>query len=429
MERQDRCTVVVGAQWGDEGKGKIVDVLAADADIIARYQGGANAGHTVDVAGDEFILHQIPSGILHPGKRCLLGNGVVLDLEQFFNELDGLERRGIDAEGRVGISGRAHLLLDYHKRLDRASEQRRGSEKIGTTGKGIGPAYEDKVARRGLRVSDLRDPRQAEALLRASAGAANERLASTGVEPVDLDALLSRLLDARQRLLPLVTDTGREIDEALRAGRRVLLEGAQGALLDIDHGTYPFVTSSNTTAAGAATGTGIGPTALDTVLGVVKAYTTRVGSGPLPTEIHGELGERLRELGGEYGATTGRPRRCGWFDAVVVRYAARVNGLTGLALTKLDVLDSLDEIRICTGYLIEGEHHQDFPDDLTRLGSAEPVLETLPGWKADTTAARALQDLPDNARRYMHRLEELADVPLDIVSVGTQREQIIRVAG
>jgi adenylosuccinate synthase len=429
MARNHRCTVVVGAQWGDEGKGKIVDVLAADADIVARYQGGANAGHTVDVAGDEFILHQIPSGILHPEKRCLLGNGVVLDLAQFFSELDGLEARGIDAEARIGISGRAHLLLDYHKHLDRASEQRRGAEKIGTTGKGIGPAYEDKVARRGIRAGDLRDPDRARTLVRQSADAANERLAAVGGEPVDVDALLAALIDARPRLLPLVTDTGREIHDAIRAGKRVLLEGAQGALLDVDHGTYPFVTSSNTTAAGAATGTGIGPTALESVLGVVKAYTTRVGSGPLPTEILSSLGERLRQLGGEYGATTGRPRRCGWFDAVVVRYAARVNGLTGLALTKLDVLDSFDEIRVCTGYVIDGDHHDDFPDDLARLERAEPVLETLPGWGTDTTGARSIQDLPERARQYMHRLEELVGVPIEYVSVGTQREQIIHVEG
>jgi adenylosuccinate synthase len=427
MERAKRCTVVVGAQWGDEGKGKIVDVLAADVDIVARYQGGANAGHTVDVAGDEFILHQIPSGILHPGKRCLLGNGVVLDLDQFFAEMDGLERRAIDAESRVGVSGRAHLLLDYHKNLDRAHEARRGDEKIGTTGKGIGPAYEDKVARRGLRVGDLRDPARAEALVRQAARVANERLAAVDGELVDLDAVTSSLLEIRARLLPLMTDTGREIHRALRAGKRVLLEGAQGALLDVDHGTYPFVTSSNTTAAGAATGTGIGPTALESVLGVVKAYTTRVGSGPLPTEILSDLGERLRELGGEYGATTGRPRRCGWFDAVVVRYAARVNGLTGLALTKLDVLDSFDEVRICTGYVIDGEEHDDFPDDLARLERAEPVFVTMPGWGADTTTARSVADLPARARDYMRRLEELAGVPIEFVSVGTEREQIIRV--
>jgi adenylosuccinate synthase len=429
MERKKRCTVVVGAQWGDEGKGKIVDVLAADADIVARYQGGANAGHTVDVAGEEFILHQIPSGILHPGKRCLLGNGVVLDLEQFFGELDSLERRGIDAESRLGISGRAHLLLEYHKRLDRMSEQRRGTDKIGTTGKGIGPAYEDKVARRGVRVSDLRDPTRAENLACQAAAAANERLAAAGGEPVDLDRLVVDLLRARDRLLPLVTDTGREIQDAINDGKRVLLEGAQGALLDVDHGTYPFVTSSNTTAAGAATGTGIGPTALDSVLGVVKAYTTRVGSGPLPTELTSDLGDRLRQIGGEYGATTGRPRRCGWFDAVVVRYAARVNGLTGLALTKLDVLDTFDQIRICTGYVIDDVPHDDFPDDLARLERAQPVFETLPGWGGDTSGARSVDDLPDQARAYMRRLEELVNVPVEFVSVGTQRDQIIHIPG
>jgi adenylosuccinate synthase len=429
MERTKQCTVVVGAQWGDEGKGKIVDVLAAEADIVARYQGGANAGHTVDVAGEEFILHQIPSGILHPGKRCLLGNGVVLDLEQFFGELDGLERRGIDAESRLGISGRAHLLLEYHKRLDRMSEQRRGTDKIGTTGKGIGPAYEDKVARRGVRVSDLRDPARAETLACQAAAAANERLAAAGGEPVDLGPLVADLLRARDRLLPLVTDTGREIQDAINDGKRVLLEGAQGALLDVDHGTYPFVTSSNTTAAGAATGTGIGPTALDSVLGVVKAYTTRVGSGPLPTELTSDLGDRLRQIGGEYGATTGRPRRCGWFDAVVVRYAARVNGLTGLALTKLDVLDTFDQVRICTGYVIDDLSHEDFPDDLARLERAQPVFETLPGWGSDTSRARSVDDLPEQARAYMRRLEELVNVPVEFVSVGTQRDQIIHVPG
>ncbi len=422
-----QCTVVVGAQWGDEGKGKIVDVLAADADIIARYQGGANAGHTVDVAGDEFVLHQIPSGILHADKRCLLGNGVVLDLEQFFEELDGLEARGIDAEPRIGISGRAHLLLAYHKRLDQASEKGRGSGKIGTTGKGIGPAYEDKVARRGIRVGDLRDMDRAELMIRDGTARANERLAAAGAETVSEDAVVAAVRAVRDRLIPLMTDTGREIDEALRAGKRVLLEGAQGALLDIDHGTFPYVTSSNTTAAGAATGTGIGPTAIQQVLGVVKAYTTRVGSGPLPTELEAELGERLRELGGEYGATTGRPRRCGWFDAVVVRYAARVNSLTGLALTKLDVLDTFPEVRICTGYMVDGELHDEFPDDLVRLERAQPVFETLPGWSTDTSGARSLDDLPPAARAFMDRLEELTGVPIQFVSVGTQREQIIRV--
>lgn len=418
---------VIGAQWGDEGKGKIVDVLAADADIIARYQGGANAGHTVDVAGDEFVLHQIPSGILHADKRCLLGNGVVLDLAQFFEELDGLERRGIDAEPRIGISGRAHLLLEYHKSLDHASEVRRGAEKIGTTGKGIGPAYEDKVARRGVRVGDLRDLERAELMVREGTRRANERLTAAGADTVDEDAVVATVREVRDRLIPLITDTGREIHEALKNGKRVLLEGAQGALLDIDHGTFPFVTSSNTTAAGAATGTGVGPTAIQEVLGVVKAYTTRVGSGPLPTELEAEMGERLRELGGEYGATTGRPRRCGWFDAVVVRYAARVNSLTGLALTKLDVLDTFEEVRICTGYMVDGELHDEFPDDLARLERAQPVFETMPGWNTDTSTARSLDDLPAAARAFMDRLEELTEVPIQFVSVGTQRDQIIRV--
>jgi adenylosuccinate synthase len=419
--------VVVGAQWGDEGKGKIVDVLAAEVDIVARYQGGANAGHTVDVAGDEFILHQIPSGILHPAKRCLLGNGVVLDVDQFFAELDGLEERGVDAEARVGISGRAHLLLEYHKRLDRASEHRRGVERIGTTHKGIGPAYEDKVARRGIRVCDLRHADRLETLLRQAAASSNERLATAEDDGVPVDALVESVLAARERVLPMITDVGEEIHQAIRQGRRVLLEGAQGALLDIDHGTYPFVTSSNTTAAGAATGTGIGPTAIDSVIGVVKAYTTRVGSGPLPTELHSELGDRLRTLGAEYGATTGRARRCGWFDAVVVRYAARVNGLTGLALTKLDVLDSFDEISVCTWYTIDGEHHDTFPDDLARLERAEPVLEIVSGWRADTSGARSVDELPTGARRYLRVLEELAGVPVEFISVGTRREQIIHV--
>lgn len=422
-----RCLVVVGTQWGDEGKGKIVDMLAEEAGLVARYQGGANAGHTVHVGDDEFILHQIPSGILHSGKRCLLGNGVVLDVEQFFQELDGLLARGIDAEARVGISGRAHLLLEYHKRLDLASEEARGSARIGTTGKGIGPAYEDKIARRGVRVSDLRYPERARAAIIEAATAANERLQGNGAEHVDPEAIADRILELRSRIMPLVTDVGHEIDKAVKAGVPVLLEGAQGALLDVDHGTYPFVTASTTTAAGAATGTGVGPTTIDSVLGVIKAYTTRVGSGPLPSEIDGELGARLRELGGEFGATTGRARRCGWFDAVVARYSARVNGLTGLALTKLDVLDTLPEIQIVTGYRVGDVILEDFPDDLTILEEVTPVLETMPGWESPTTEARSLEELPERARAYIDRLAELTGVPIQYIGVGTKREQIIRV--
>ena len=421
------CLVVVGSQWGDEGKGKIVDVLAEEADVVARYQGGANAGHTIHVGGEQFVLHQIPSGILYPEKRCLLGNGVVLDLEQFFAEVDALSARGIDGEEHIGISGRAHLLLEYHKRLDRARENRLGVGRIGTTGKGIGPAYEDKIARRGVRVSDLRVPARARELILAAAESANRAISASGEQPVDPDEVANEVLGIRDRLLARTVDVGGEIDEALRAGRRVLLEGAQGALLDVDHGTYPFVTSSSTTAAGAAGGVGIGPTRIDAALGVVKAYTTRVGSGPLPTEILGEEGERLRELGGEYGATTGRPRRCGWFDAVVVRYSARVNGLTGLALTKLDVLDTLDEIRIATGYRAGGEALSSFPIDLPLLEEVEPVYETLPGWKRSTADARSIGDLPAEARRYIARIEELTGVPSWYVSVGTSRDQIIHV--
>jgi adenylosuccinate synthase len=431
--RNYRCLVVVGAQWGDEGKGKIVDVLAGEAGVVARYQGGANAGHTVHVgnpasgAVDEFILHQIPSGILHPEKRCLLGNGVVLDLEQFFDELDALVQRGIAAESRIGISGRAHLLLEYHKRLDAASENARGAGRIGTTGRGIGPAYEDKVARAGVRVADLRDQDRARELITRAAERANEKLRAAGAEQLTARAVVDSVLARRERLLPLITDTGREITDAMKRGQRVLLEGAQGAMLDLDHGTYPFVTSSTTTAAGAATGTGIGPAVIDQVLGVVKAYTTRVGSGPLPTEIPPPLGDTLRELGGEYGATTGRPRRCGWFDAVVVRYAAQVNGLTGLAITKLDVLDTFDQIQVCTGYLVDGVAHEFFPYDLTLLGRASPIYQTLPGWKTTTSAARTYHDLPQAARAYLECIQELTGVRIAYVSVGTQRQQIIAV--
>lgn len=424
---EHRCVVVVGSQWGDEGKGKIVDVLAEEVELVARYQGGANAGHTVHVGSDEFVLHQIPSGILHPRRRCLLGNGVVFDPFQFFEELDALTERGIDADGRVGVSGRAHLLLPYHKILDRAAEARRGAGRIGTTGRGIGPAYEDKVARQGIRVADLRDPARAEGMLRAAAERANARLAFLeSEERVDADRLVDEVLGVRERLLALAVDTGRVIHDAIGVGERVLLEGAQGALLDVDHGTYPYVTSSNTTAGGAALGVGIGPTAIDAVVGVVKAYTTRVGEGPLPTEFPSPLQEQVRELGGEFGATTGRPRRCGWFDAVVVRYAARVNGLTGLAVTKLDVLDTLPELRIATGYRAGGELLDDFPGDLGLLEEAEPVYETLPGWNRSTADVRRWEDLPPEALAYLRRLEELTGVLIWYVSVGTRRDQIIR---
>ena len=425
FDAQTACVVVVGAQWGDEGKGKLVDVLAERADLVVRYQGGANAGHTVVIGEKQFILRQIPSGILHPRVTCIIGNGVVLEPENLFHELDSLHDRGIDTAGRLYVSDRAHLVLPYHKLLDAASEK---SQKLGTTGRGIGPAYEDKYGRRGIRVVDLRRLECAQALLSERVARANQLLELMGssdrASVDDHTLLLERLAP---RLLPLAADAGLLLQRAIRDQRRILLEGAQGALLDVDHGTYPYVTSSNTTAGGAAVGSGIGPTAIDGVLGVVKAYTTRVGNGPLPTEAQSPFGERLRELGGEFGAVTGRPRRCGWFDATVVRYATRVNGLTGLAVTKLDVLDSFAEIPIGTKYRLAGELCEEMPAEADALGRVEPVYEIHPGWQQPTGSARRLEDLPGAARAYLDRLENLSGAPIRYVSVGTRRDQIIEV--
>ncbi len=419
------CVVVVGAQWGDEGKGKIVDVLAESADLVVRYQGGANAGHTVVKGQDEFILHQIPSGILQPRARCVIGNGVVLDPETLLAEIEELERRGVAVSGRLLVSDRAHLVLPYHKLIDRASERR---QKIGTTGRGIGPAYEDKYGRRGIRVGDLRDLERAGALVREGVDRAN-RLLQLLEDPerasaLEHTALLTRLAP---RLLPCAADVGRVVYDAVQQGKRILLEGAQGSLLDVDHGTYPYVTSSNTTAGGAAVGAGIGPTAIDAVLGVVKAYTTRVGNGPLPTEADPEFEEKLRTIGDEFGATTGRPRRCGWFDAVVARYAVRVNGLTDLAVTKLDVLDTIERIPICVGYTFNGAPLDDMPSGTDTLGTVKPVYEVLEGWCRQTSGARKLADLPPQARAYLDRIEDLLHTPITYVSVGSRRDQIIGV--
>jgi adenylosuccinate synthase len=416
--------VVVGAQWGDEGKGKVVDVLAERADLVVRYQGGANAGHTVDTGAEEFILQQVPSGVLQ-GAVCIIGNGVALDPDTLFTELDTLATRGVRWEQKVFVSDRAHLTLPYHKLLDRAREKQ---EKIGTTGRGIGPTYEDKYGRRGIRVGDLRNIERARKLVEERVHGANQVLTMLGAadraDPTEHCALIDRLAP---RLLPITVDAGRVVWDALSRGESVLLEGAQGALLDVDHGTYPYVTSSNTTAGGAAVGAGIGPTAIDAVLGVVKAYTTRVGNGPLPTEAPEPLAERIRELGGEYGAVTGRPRRCGWFDAVVVRYAVRVNGLTGLAVTKLDVLDTFAEIPVCVGYRLDGEVFDSMPADLERIERVEPINETLPGWQSPLGEARRLADVPSAARAYLDRLQDLAHAPIRYVSVGTRRDQIIEV--
>ncbi len=423
FDAQTRTVVVVGAQWGDEGKGKLVDVIAEKADWVVRYQGGANAGHTVHIGDDSFVLHQIPSGILHPGVRCAIGNGVVLDPETLFTEIDELVKDGIDVEGRLYVSDRAHLVMPYHKLVDSESA---ASKAIGTTGRGIGPCYEDKAGRRGVRVVDLKHMDRLRPLVEQGIETANMRLTRYGsTKRASVDETMERLGALAPRLTALSDDLGLAMHRAVKSGAAILLEGAQGSLLDIDHGTYPFVTSSNTTVGGAATGAGIAPMALQAALGVVKAYTTRVGNGPLPTEFEEPLGSHVRQLGNEFGATTGRPRRCGWFDAVVVRYAVRVNGLTGLAVTKLDVLDTLDTLGICTGYMVGDALYEEFPADITELDALTPVYEWFPGWKRSTADARSLADLPREARAYLDRIEALVDAPIRFVSVGTRRDQII----
>ncbi|MFI5230006.1 MAG: adenylosuccinate synthase [Gemmatimonadales bacterium] len=423
FSQTNRTVVVVGAQWGDEGKGKLVDVLAERADWVVRYQGGANAGHTVDLGDVGFVLHQIPSGILHKGVRCAIGNGVVLDPDTLFSEIDGLVRDGIDVEGRLYVSDRAHLVLPYHKLLDGESPH---TQSLGTTGRGIGPAYEDKVARRGVRVLDLRNVARLRELVGAGVEHVNMQLTAMGSSKrADAAQTVATLERLAERLLPLAEDVGLLIYRAMKSGAAVLLEGAQGSLLDVDHGTYPFVTSSSTTSGGAAIGVGVAPTAIDAVLGVVKAYTTRVGTGPFPTEMDTPMAERIRALGNEFGATTGRARRCGWFDAIVVRYAARINGLTDVAVTKLDVLDTLDRVAICTGYEHDGGVHTDFPGDVAVLDCVVPRYEWLDGWQRSTAEARRLDDLPPAARRYIDRLEELVETRVTYVSVGTRRDQII----
>jgi adenylosuccinate synthase len=420
-----RTLVVVGAQWGDEGKGKLVDVLAERADWVVRYQGGANAGHTVQIGDDSTVLHQVPSGILHPGVQCAVGNGVVLDPDSLFEEIEMLARDGVDATGRLHISDRANLVLPYHKLVDKESA---ASKAIGTTGRGIGPAYEDKVARRGVRVLDVRHPARLRALVEAGTEHANRILEGFGsTKRADPDFTLAALDTIAPRLLALASDVGLMVHRAQRNGAAVLLEGAQGSLLDVDHGTYPFVTSSSTTAGGAAIGVGIGPRSIDAALGVVKAYTTRVGAGPLPTEFDPAMSAVVRQLGNEFGATTGRPRRCGWFDAVVVRYAVRVNGLSALAVTKLDVLDTLERIALCTGYDIEDAVVDDFPGDIAVLDGIRPRYEWFDGWRGPTGNARHIADLPTQARKYLDRIEKLCECPIRYVSVGTRREQIMEV--
>ena len=413
---------ILGAQWGDEGKGKIVDLLTPNFSIVARYQGGHNAGHTVYVKGAKFILRLIPSGILHPGVTCVIGNGVVVDPQALFQEVDELTRNGIDVDHRMVISDKAHLILPYHRDLDLLSEARRGERKIGTTSRGIGPAYEDKIARRGIRVCDLADPAGLEQSIRDNVNARNRLVQDS---TMDWRPVYDQLLRHGERMKPWIRDVSVLLDEAMRAGKRIMFEGAQGTLLDIDHGTYPYVTSSNASIGGVCTGLGLPPRAIGTVLGVVKAYATRVGQGPFPTELFGDTGNRLRESGSEYGAVTGRPRRCGWYDAVAARYAVRINGLDGLALTKLDVLDGVERIEICTAYRFHGTTINDFPNDPRILAQVTPVYDSMPGWTEPTKGVRSFHELPDAARRYIAKLEEVTGVGAAIISTGSERDDTI----
>jgi adenylosuccinate synthase len=422
------ATVVVGTQWGDEGKGKIVDLLAADADLVVRYHGGNNAGHTLVVGGAKTILNLVPAGVLHPGKVCVLGPGMVIDPEVLIREIDALKARGYLADDRwLRISEQAHVILPYHRALDRARERLREAGAIGTTGRGIGPAYEDKMARSGVRVGDLFDLADLRETLARSLREKNEIFPFLGERPVTVDEILATIDGYRARVAPYVTDTGAEVRAAIAAGRRVLLEGAQGMLLDIDHGTYPFVTSSNCVAGGAAAGAGIPPKAITRVVGITKAYTTRVGGGPFPTELTDALGERLRADGDEYGATTGRPRRCGWFDAVVVRQAIALSGVDGLAVTKLDVLTGMNPIRLCVAYEMGGRRLELPPATQRGWREAMPVYEELPGWTEPLGGVRALGELPTNARRYLDALTAAVGTPLVLLSVGAGREQTITV--
>ena len=416
---------VLGAQWGDEGKGKIVDLLTRRFSVVARYQGGHNAGHTVYVSGEKFVLHLIPSGILHPGIDCVIGNGVVVDPRALFAEIETLSQQGIDVGDRLVISDKAHLILPYHRELELLSEARRGERKIGTTSRGIGPSYEDKIGRRGIRIGDLADSSPLGPLadaIRENVAARNRLIADS---TLDWRVVHEELRTAWSRLKPWVADVSLYLQQAVHAGRSILFEGAQGTLLDIDHGTYPYVTSSNATIGGVCTGLGVAPRVIDKVLGVAKAYTTRVGEGPLPTELTGSVGERLRESGQEYGASTGRPRRCGWYDAVAMRYAVRINGLDALALTKLDVLDGLRDIKICTAYRYGGGMLTEFPTYPGQLSACEPVYETLPGWSRPASGTRLYDDLPVEAQQYVRRVEEVSGVPIAIISTGSDREEAI----
>lgn len=417
--------VLIGAQWGDEGKGKITDFLAEKADVVARYQGGNNAGHTVVLEDQEFKLHLIPSGILYSDTICVIGNGVVIDPAVLLQELSYLSELNINTSG-LRISANAHVIMPYHKLIDELVEERRGDNKIGTTKRGIGPAYMDKTARIGIRISDLIDKEELKEKLEVVLEQKNTLLQKVyDAKGFDFNKIFEQYCSYGEQIKQYVTDTSLLVNDFYDQGKNVLFEGAQGTLLDLDHGTYPFVTSSHPIAGAASVGAGIGPTKLDKVLGVVKAYTTRVGEGPFPTELEDEVGEQIRKAGHEFGTTTGRPRRCGWFDAVMFNYAVRLSGISHVALTKLDVLDQVESIKICTGYRFNGETLKNFPNSLKVLSACEPVYEEMPGWCSDTTNIRAFADLPENAKRYIKRIEELSGVAAAIVAVGPKRSQTI----
>ncbi len=420
------AVVVVGTQWGDEGKGKIVDVLSEEADLVIRYQGGHNAGHTVVINNEKFILHLIPSGILHKDKLCIIGNGVVIEPSALLEEIDGLRKRGIEVGENLLISKNAHLIMPYHILLDTHSEKTT-KVKIGTTGRGIGPAYTHKAQRFGIRVVDLLEPEIFKEKVERTLDEVNFILKERySIEPLKAETIYDTYLNYAERLRPHISDTEIVINNAIREGRKLLLEGAQGTLLDVDHGTYPFVTSSNPVAGGACVGAGIGPTKITSVLGVVKAYTTRVGEGPFPTELKDSIGEMLRIRGGEYGATTGRPRRCGWLDAVALRHSVRVNGITGIVVTKLDILDELDIIKICIGYRYKGIVYKDMPKEYGIFSNCEPVFIELKGWKKKTTGINDYAQLPELARQYLKKIEELLEVPIVLISTGQKRDELIR---
>lgn len=421
-------TVLVGAQWGDEGKGKVIDFLTEEADVVVRFQGGSNAGHTVVVGDKKYVLHLVPSGILHEGKHCVIGNGVVMDPFDLMKELDQVRSWGIEFRGRFHVSERAHMVMQWHRAIDKAEEAaRREGAKIGTTGRGIGPAYAAKVGRYGMRAGDILKPNFAD-LVRMQVEEANRTLVALGAHPLDAEEMVNLYMPIVPALMPFVTDTIEFMHENLEAGRSVLFEGAQATMLDIDFGTYPFVTSSNPTAGGACTGCGVSPRSIDRVIGVIKLYTTRVGEGPFPTELLDADGEKLRARGGEFGATTGRPRRCGWFDAVIGRYAQRINGVDYWAMTKLDVLDECPVVKICTGYKRDdGFVYQTFPADLSVLARCTPVYEEMPGWLCETSHITDYNALPENAKIYIARILELIGGKLGVLSVGPARETTLRV--